>query len=547
MPTPTGISVLDRMLRGGFPDQRAILLMGGPGTGKTTLAMQYLQEGLERNQDCLFISTEQTPAEIEDSFASYDFDLDHERLQIQTIHATVGSTVEDDGAQLVLDTLDEFSPAVTETSDMGMEEGKLSQSFGRFQLPYTNQSIQEFLQQHSPCDRIVFDSISELEATTQHTQVFRRAVLDFIRLFTDHFEATAVFTAEETSPSLSSNGSGNSGMLQFNTHGVIRLWHEQIDGDFHRFIQVKKMRGVNHSTKPFEMEFDHKGVHVVPERRTPPASVAPFHPLSTGIGGPDDLCGGGLIKGGTALLEHDGRANINPININTVIEAIRDDQAIVLLPPASLEPKHLDSLLEERVGSLTDLLQEDRLFVLDLVGNWTEYNYNVFSITEKERLLRAVFGQLKPLMSWRMKRIFRKMNDRRDQRPALIVTYTDAMLRELTPKEIRQMHQWGKKKLMYSDDTVLFVQNPNVMDDQLSEFFVLDSRQMLKTWMHERGLQYLKLEKSPMGDLGSSRLVKHVDYPPYVRVQRSFDPDQGHRTIPNSGPGTIEGESRPWQ
>lgn len=516
MPVPTGVSVLDGMLQGGLPENRAVLLTGGPGTGKTTLGMQFLTEGLERGEECLFVSTEQTPDELADSFAPYDFDLDHELLSIETIHATLGETLEgDEEKELILDSLGQTQTASGFTNGDGDHET----SFGQFSAPFASEYIQDVLEQYKSCDRVVFDSISGLEAMTTEGQVFRRTVLEFIRLFTDQFEATTLFTAEESSQSLSAAGS--SGMIQFNTHGVIRLWNEQVDGDRHRFIQVRKMRGVNHETKASEVEFDPRGVHVVPEQRTQSTSVGQYESLSTGIKGIDDLCGGGLIEGGTALLEHDGRANINQIVVSLLIEAIRRDQAIVLLPPSNLEPDRLNSMISDRIGSLEELLADDQLFILDLVGNWTEYQYNVFSITDRDRTLRNLFGGLDMLMSFQMKRIFKTMNQRRGDRPAVVVTYTDAMLQELTPSEIRRIHQWGKKKLFYPEDTVLFIQNPKIMEDQLSEFFVLDSQQMLRTWMHDRGLQYLKLEKSPMGELGSSKLVKHVDYPPYVRVQRS--------------------------
>lgn len=516
MPTSTGISVLDGMLNGGLPDNRAFLLIGGPGTGKTTLAMQFLQDGIERGEECLFLSTEQTPDELRDSLAPYDFDIEHENLTVRTLHATLGSTLEDVEKQLVLDTLRDEHPGGTAES-----AEHAPPSFGQFLTPFTSQDIQEAIKEYGPCDRVVFDSISGLEAMTEDTQVFRRAVLDFIRLFTDRFGATTVFTAEETSGPVLDERSGTSRLLQFNTHGVIRLWQEQVDGDYHRFIQIKKMRGVDHATQSFEMEFDNQGVHIVPEARTPSASITQYASLSTGIGGLDWLCGGGLLEGGTALLEHDGRANVNTIVTNIIIESVRQGQTIVLLPPSSLDPGQLDTMIAERVGSIGELLDDDRMFVLDLSGSWDVYDYNVFTIREYERTLRQMFGGLNTLVSWKMKQIFKKINQRRAGAPALSVVYTEAMLQEFSPNEVRQLHQWAKKNLFVPNDTVLFVQNPGVMEETLSEFFVLDAQQMLKSWMHDNGLQYIKLEKSPKGHLGSSRLVEHVSYPPYVRVQRS--------------------------
>jgi hypothetical protein len=112
------------------------------------------------------------------------------------------------------------------------------------------------------------------------------------------------------------------------------------------------------------------------------------------------------------------------------------------------------------------------------------------------------------------------MNDDRGGRPATAVTHTESLLQESSPMDVRRIHYWGKESLLDERDTVLFVQNPEVMSKRLAEFFVYDAEQMLSTRLHESGLQYVKLEKSPTGRLGDTRLVEYVDYPPYVRVQR---------------------------
>ncbi|MCJ7429336.1 MAG: RAD55 family ATPase, partial [Candidatus Nanohaloarchaeota archaeon QJJ-5] len=72
-----GDPILNRMLNGGIPSNRTTLITGAAGTGKSTLAMQFLQEGLQNGEDCLYISTEQTPAEIQDAFSDFSFNLDH--------------------------------------------------------------------------------------------------------------------------------------------------------------------------------------------------------------------------------------------------------------------------------------------------------------------------------------------------------------------------------------------------------------------------------------------------------------------------------------
>src|SRR3954454_21623560 len=60
----TGISGLDNILNGGFPRNRMYLVQGDPGVGKTTLAMQFLMEGVRLGDTCLYVTLSETPEEL---------------------------------------------------------------------------------------------------------------------------------------------------------------------------------------------------------------------------------------------------------------------------------------------------------------------------------------------------------------------------------------------------------------------------------------------------------------------------------------------------
>jgi circadian clock protein KaiC len=61
----TGISGLDEMLNGGIPKKRHIAVFGGPGTGKTSLAFEYLYHGAnEEDQNGLYLTLEESPEDI---------------------------------------------------------------------------------------------------------------------------------------------------------------------------------------------------------------------------------------------------------------------------------------------------------------------------------------------------------------------------------------------------------------------------------------------------------------------------------------------------
>src|SRR5207247_936659 len=60
----TGIAGLDKMLHGAFVPGRPYIVSGPPGAGKTILAMQFLREGLEGGERCLFVCLEEPPSEL---------------------------------------------------------------------------------------------------------------------------------------------------------------------------------------------------------------------------------------------------------------------------------------------------------------------------------------------------------------------------------------------------------------------------------------------------------------------------------------------------
>src|SRR5918993_755117 len=72
----TGNEGLDKVLQGGFPANRLYLVEGDPGTGKTTLALQFLLEGARRGEPVLYVTLSETKEELADVAASHGWSLD---------------------------------------------------------------------------------------------------------------------------------------------------------------------------------------------------------------------------------------------------------------------------------------------------------------------------------------------------------------------------------------------------------------------------------------------------------------------------------------
>jgi KaiC/GvpD/RAD55 family RecA-like ATPase len=486
----TGEPVLDGMLRGGIPTNRPVLVTGGPGTGKSTLAMQFLQAGLDRGETGLYISTEQTIEELRDSFRPFEFDIDHENLAYASIHAGPGQTIEDEERRLTLRTLDD-------------EEGE---TFAEgFELPFTGEYVMGYLEKYAPRDRVVFDSISGLSVITEDPEQYRRAVLDLIRQFSDDFGATTLFTAEPYG-----KGREASSPLSFTTHGVIEPRREQVEDDPHHYLEVLKMRGVDHDRRTVETEFTDEGLRVGPKRRSQPPVLKDHSHRPVGIDGLDALCGGGLVQGAGVVLEHDGRANLLALFTALLINAVESGHAVTLVPTIGLGQGRVRSMLAEHGHDLDALLADDRIQVVDVIGAWDETSENVFRPCETAEAFTDLLDDLA---------------DRID-RPRFSVMNGDALAHMLGSEGAREARYYQESRLVGPDDTLLYVLNPAVIPDRVAEFHKNVAEQVLGTRILDNGLQYVTLRKSPCGFVGSTSLVEYVEDPPYLRVQ---DPPQDRR------------------
>jgi KaiC/GvpD/RAD55 family RecA-like ATPase len=490
---PTGVDLLDSMLDGGLPRERSTLVVGGPGTGKSTLAMSFLQDGLDRGEDCLYVSTEQTIEELRDGFAPYEFDLDDHRLTYTSVHARPGRTIEDDET-ITLQTLS--------------EEGTVGEGFA---APFETRYIRDHLQQFAPCDRVVFDSVSGLATVAEDPGLFRRSVLDLIRLFTDDFGATTVFTAEETEGT-----AAPATPLRFTTHGVLRLTRERVADDRHRFLSIEKMRGVDHDRRTVEFEFVDSGIDAAPTRRSQPPALKQHRHAPVGIDGLDALTGGGPVLGAGVLLEHDGRANLSALLSAVVAAALDREDAVTLVPPTGLGPERLDSLLTGHGHDLDAAMADRRLFVLDAVGAWDAGRDGVYS----------VYGSLDAVTD-----TIEAVDARATADDRLTLVDTSLLTHRLGADAARDLRYLLGGRLTGGDGLVT-VSNRGVVADDVHEFHVGAAAQVLRTWLTDEGLQYVSLEKSPCGFVGSTSLVEFRTDAPYINVQA---PPRS-RENPMSGP-----------
>ena len=264
---PTGITGLDEILGGGLPANRVHLLEGDPGTGKTTLALQFLLDGAAKGETCLYVTLSETAHELRAVARSHGWSLD----------------------SLILHELSPSESALTETAQYSLFHPS------EVELSDTIKALIDQVNTHNPT-RVVIDSLSELRVLTAEAVRYRRQILALKQFFVGR-GATVILIDDRA---------GHRGDLQVQSisHGVIRLEQRTADyGARRRRLEVIKLRGVDFRDGYHDFRIHKGGLRVLPrliaaEHR----SERPIELIPSGIAGLDRLLGGGLNSGTSAII-----------------------------------------------------------------------------------------------------------------------------------------------------------------------------------------------------------------------------------------------------
>ena len=263
----SGIPGLDDVLVGGFTTDRLYLIEGVPGSGKTTLAMQFLLEGIKRGEKALYVSLSETEEELREVAASHGWDLDG--LHIHELSPPQDRL--DPDAQYTM-----FHPSEVELGD-------------------TTKRMLEEVERLNP-QRLVFDSLAELRLLAGSALRYRRQVLALKQYFAGR--GCTVLLLDDSA--VAEHG------LHVHTlvHGAVSL--DQLNPEFgadRRRLRITKFRGRKFRGGYHDYEIQTGGLRVFPRmvaaefRREVDQSRA-----STGLPELDTLLGGGMDRGTSTLL-----------------------------------------------------------------------------------------------------------------------------------------------------------------------------------------------------------------------------------------------------
>jgi len=266
----SGVEGLDNILGGGFPSGCLYLIQGDPGSGKTTLALQFLREGVRCGERVFYITLSETRPELLKVARSHGWSLDGiDLMELSAIEAFMRP---------------ESRTTVFHPSEMELRKlsGVLLEKIGKV----------------TPA-RVVFDSLSEFRLMAETPLRYRRELVNLKQCF-EKFHSTVLLLDDK----MVHNAMSSDPHVLSLTHGVIDM--EQLSpayGRSRRRLRVVKLRGVKFREGYHDYVIATGGLQVFP-RLIAAEHSAPFRrePVSSGIPELDQLAGGGFDRGTTTLI-----------------------------------------------------------------------------------------------------------------------------------------------------------------------------------------------------------------------------------------------------
>jgi circadian clock protein KaiC len=284
----TGVAGLDDVLEGGLARGRVYLLEGSPGTGKTTIALQFLLDGAAAGEKGLYITLSETDEELRESAASHGWSLD-ELIEVFEL-VPPESLLDADQQQSLL-----------YSSDLELGE--------------TTRVMFEAIETSKPV-RVVIDSLSEIRLLAQSSLRYRRQILAFKHYFARH-GATVLMLDDLTTEAEDKT-------VHSVAHGVVHL--ELVAptyGAERRRLRVTKYRGQAFSGGNHDFTITTGGVVAFPRL------VAADHGsdftrerLASGITELDLLLGGGVTRGSSTLILGPAGTGKSLLSIHFALAAI---------------------------------------------------------------------------------------------------------------------------------------------------------------------------------------------------------------------------------
>ncbi|EGD71975.1 MAG: ATPase, RecA superfamily [Candidatus Parvarchaeum acidophilus ARMAN-5_'5-way FS'] len=210
---PSGIYGLDSKIEGGFEKGSIITVIGGPGAGKSIFSMQFIYEGLKRKEKTLYVSFEESEADLIRDMLAIELDPS-EYIKNESLTILFASPIN-----------------------------------------FEYLSIIDVIKSKS-ISRVVIDSLSAIYLNINDDSKFRKFILDLVT-FLRELKVTSVLTDEQP------QGDDNETKFfsgEYLSDSVIKLFYSGLGGEYDRSMQIVKMRRTNNYRSLIPMKIDKKGI-----------------------------------------------------------------------------------------------------------------------------------------------------------------------------------------------------------------------------------------------------------------------------------------------
>ncbi|HZG88345.1 ATPase domain-containing protein [Paenibacillus sp.] len=469
--TSTGIAGLDSILQGGIPTGSAVVLEGAPGTGKTTLGVQFLYAGATaHNEPGIYVTFEELPDQIYAEMKNgYGWDL---------------RALEKENKLRVV---------------------CLSPETFLHQLTEPNGIIEQMIRQIGS-KRMVIDSISLFKLSDASEKDQRKSVY-LVRNVLRKFAQTSLLLQER-------NGE-QSGEIPFENYvadGVIRLaMKEHLQKYRKRTIEVLKMRGTRIVEGEHQYKFVDHGIHVVPALSMVEDKLLPTQFTPTGIARLDKILQGGVPEGSTFLLDTNSKANHKYFIASIFAEQIKAGKNVISLNSSLTSVTDTVNFLSLFDVSIDELLKNNKFFVIehykrsypsqykDAVLDVSDLNNDEYKQYLRQNLLPVITESMGKGERWYA---YYDLNTIFSQRGAQFVTRFFA-------EEVARAKALGI--------TVLALCNFAEMEPEVSSYLERSSSGVIRTWV-DGNYQFMQVTKSPNGVVSEPLIVESSERLPYVNL-----------------------------
>lgn len=255
----TGVQGLDDMLRGGLIAGRPYVVSGTTGSGKTTLGIQFLHQGVKTGERSLLVAVDEPPSEIRENFRALGWDVG--KIRILDVHPAAKAFSK---RVSLVEVAAQRSVGVLREMGGGGKAEAMKQAAPEISI----QSLQLMLKQElleARYDRLVIDSLTSLRKLSETMEDQSSSIMSLLRFLSESNVTSLIVTdlpdPSELEPEI------------FVCRGEIRLHKRLVSNKIDRWITVEKFRGSAHDTVPRPVTITETGLSVDQSKKIPKSSI----------------------------------------------------------------------------------------------------------------------------------------------------------------------------------------------------------------------------------------------------------------------------------